>query len=330
MLLAFRAPLPDLKGKEPPKRLLVGKWGKNDSAKGAFVVNESTAKYLPTVQRMLARDTVAIDFEHNTVPGTVEFEKPEPKKVAGHGVPRVVPGEGLFIEEIRWTPEGDESIRGGHHPDLSPAIKTNSAGEVVFIDSAALTRNGAAMDLRVFSEALSAEQLKIFSAAISQPPTQSTMDYKALLLALLALQANASDTDIAAAAKTFGDNLKSVLGQAESLKTLSADFGKMKEKLEGFEKSVAKSERESITAAALAAGKLVPHGAAIDALDNAAFKAIVDGLQAGVVPLEKRTPELVKTHSVQIGNNDGSADEVRRHLKISDESWKKHDPAKKA
>ena len=57
-------------------------------------------------------------------------------------MPRVIPGEGLFIENLRWTPEGEASVKGGHHPDLSPAIKTNDAGEVVFVHSAALCRQG--------------------------------------------------------------------------------------------------------------------------------------------------------------------------------------------
>ncbi len=333
MLLAFRASLPDLKGKEPPKRLLVAKWGKNESVRGPFTVNETTARMLPAVQRVLGFDTVAIDFEHNTVPGTPEYEKaPEPRHVAAHGVPRVIPGDGLYIEEIRWTPEGEASVRGGHHPDLSPAVKANDKGEVVLLHSAAMCRQGSCLDLQVFNAALTATQLQLYSATLSTSPENQNhaMNHKELLCLLLGLDAHtATDVQIADATKTFASRINSAIGVAGQVATFSATVDGLKTSLQALQTKLDTAEREALVAEALRDGKLVPHNAEIDKLSNAQFKAVLEALPAGIVPLAQRTPELVKTFSAPNfsagggGGNDATDDAVRRQLGISEDDWKK-------
>ena len=299
MLLAFRATLPDLKGKDLPSRLLVAKWGRNESVKGAFTVGTKTQRFLAPIQKMLGFDTVALDFEHNTVPGSPEYEKSkEPRIVAAHGVPRVVMGEGLFIEDLRWTPEGEASVKGGHHPDLSPTIKTDEAGEVVFLHSTALCRQGAAPELQVFSAALSSAQLQLFSAQLStlSPQLSSPMNHKELLCLILGLDANsATDAQITEATKSFATKLTAALGAGTQLQTLNATVDGLRTSLGALQTKLDKGERDQLVATALREGKLIPHGAEFDTMSNTAFAAVLASLQPGVVPLEKRTPDLVKT-----------------------------------
>ncbi len=343
MFFAPRMPSPLVALTEPPKRVLIAKWGKNESTNGSFTVGPRTAKIMPALQKLLGFDTVAIDFEHNTVPGTEAYKADkEPRNVAANGALQVVEGEGIYITNPLWTPHGEKSIREHLHPDLSPTLKTDDAGEVVFVHSAALCRQGAVTDLRIFTAAsiFSAEQLAAFSAAAYLPergepgrsssqftsPSKS-MDYKKLVCLLLGLDPNTPDADIETAATKFA-------AQANEVKTFSANLAKLNERLASLEKGdriaaletkLAASERAALITAATAAGKLVPHSAEIDKLDNASFKAVLDSLPADIVPLSQRTPEGLKTFTPSAVVPTGSAfdETVRKQLGISEADWKK-------
>jgi phage I-like protein len=330
MFLAPRLPSPLAGLKELPTQLVIAKWGKNEGTNGSFTVGSKTAKVLPALQKLLGFDTVALDFEHNTLPGTAAYQADkEPRNVAAHSPLQVVEGVGIVANAIQWTPAGEKSVKEGLHPDLSPAIKTDDAGEVVFVHSAALCRQGSVPDLKVFSAAdvLSAEQLAAFSAGVArlstpnpQPSTQ--MDYKKLLTLLLGLDANASDADIESACTKFSDTVKTVQAHAATVHSLKA----LTDRLDKLEKSAAASERASLVAQAIAAGKVIPHGAEIDKLDNASFKAVLDALEAGVVPVSQRTPEAVKAFSVSVltSQNSDAVNEVARQMGNSADSLKKY------
>ncbi|HLP01679.1 MAG TPA: phage protease [Opitutaceae bacterium] len=325
MFIAPRLPSPLAGLKELPRRVVIAKWGKNESANGSFVVGPRTAKILPALQKLLGFDTVALDFEHNTVPGTEAYKADkEPRNVAAHGAPRVIVGEGIVVDDVRWTPHGEKSIHEGLHPDLSPTIKTDDSGEVVFVHSAALCRQGAVSDLRVFSASsiFSAEQLAAFSAACaSSTPHRSpsvSMDHKKLLCLLLGLDPNTPDQDIEKAAADFAKT-------ATEVKTFSANLTGVTTRLGQLEKALAASERAALIAAATSAGKLVPHGAEVDKLDNASFKAVLDSLPADIVPLSQRTPEGLKTFtpSTAAAGLSEAESAIARQLGISETEWKK-------
>lgn len=350
MFFAPRMPSPLVALTEPPKRVLIAKWGKNESTNGSFTVGPRTAKIMPALQKLLGFDTVAIDFEHNTVPGTEAYKADkEPRNVAANGALQVVEGEGIYITDPLWTPHGEKSIREHLHPDLSPTLKTDDAGEVVFVHSAALCRQGAVTDLRIFTAAsiFSAEQLAAFSAAyhsaarnaaseakpsqlassLSPHSSNTSMDYKKLVCLLLGLDPNTPDADIETAATKFA-------AQANEVKTFSANLAKLNERLASLEKGdriaaietkLAASERAALITAATAAGKLVPHSAEIDKLDNAAFAAVLAALPPDVVPLSQRTPEGLKTFTpstTTAGLSEAEA-AVARQLGISETEWKK-------
>lgn len=330
MLLAYRAPSPLAGLTELPSRMLIAKWGENKPSDGSapFKVTEATARFLPAMQKLLGFDTVALDFEHNTVPGTPAYEQEkEPRNVAAHGALEVVPGEGVYAANLRWTPHGEKSVKEGLHPDLSPTIKTDEQGNVVFIHSAALCRQGRVPDLQVFSAALTPGQLAAFSAALAAPISQSTqtttMDFKKLLILLLGLDANAADTDIETACKKFADTRNAVAGAGATLESYSATIKTLTERLGALEKAGQKASIDSLIGQAIREGKLVPNSVSELPFEMAA-KIIAD-LPANIVPLNQRTPEGLKVHSAVIGSNVNSADaEVARQMGVSPESLKKY------
>lgn len=289
---------------ELPARIPVGKWGRNPSVKGDYTINETTVRALPAALKKVNFDTVALDFEHNTVPNSPAYKaEKEPRNVAAHGVLEVVPGEGLFFTPRTWTPEGKTAVLGGHFPDLSPAIVTNDAGEVVFVHSVALCRQGATEDLRLD---LHSAGLATLSA---QPP--APMDkYKALLLTLLSLPETADDTAIETASKGLAAKIdgatKAANDAAGAVKTMSADLATLKELVSG-------GERERLVKEAIQAGKLVPHSVAELPIEH--LKKVLADLPAGVVPMERRTPEGIKTHSSDILSGESATEaEVARQL----------------
>src|SRR4051812_6047952 len=84
-----------------PNRLKVFGWGVNKSNQGDFLVDEGTHRVFQENQTKLARQIVAIDFNHNTVEGTPAFlaaaGSPE---IAGYGAPVCIFGQGIFVEKI--------------------------------------------------------------------------------------------------------------------------------------------------------------------------------------------------------------------------------------
>jgi Mu-like prophage I protein len=131
-----------------PGRLKILEWGRNPSSKGDVVLDDYSASQLPLNQGAGFAE-VALDFEHNTVPDSEEFKRTtEPRAVAGYGTPIVVRGDGLYLDRMRWTPQGQANAR--NYIDLSPAVATDAQGRVTFVHSCALTRNGAVHGLHFY------------------------------------------------------------------------------------------------------------------------------------------------------------------------------------
>ncbi len=220
-----------------PGRIKVLDWGENPSVQGPVRVGEGALQHLAARQKELGFEEVAVDFEHNTVPGSPEYERTqEPRRVAGYGVPRVVAGEGLYLENLRWTPAGQAEAL--NFVDLSPAVALDETREVTFVHSVALTRNGAVEGLTFFSSDIprrdprarvsGSEPLHPPNPFMSEPtqPNSTPVVDKILTLAALAgalgLTADASEADVLA-----------------RLKPLSAlpDFARLNERLEKLERA---------------------------------------------------------------------------------------------
>ena len=144
-LIALQAPSRLAQTGELPARILMMKWGENETAEGIMTVGLKTLQ-ASTVWDSLGFGQVAIDFNHNTVPGHPSYQG-EPAPIAAMATPRVIEDEGLVFDDIIWTDEGRKNRQ--HYPDLSPAIKLDDQGEVIFCHSGALARNGAVKDLHL-------------------------------------------------------------------------------------------------------------------------------------------------------------------------------------
>ena len=187
-----------------PARLKLLNWGENKTVKGPVRVGDKTLAVFSANQKEAGFDRVALDFEHNTLPGTPAFlAENEPRKVAAYGVPRVIAGDGLYLEDLQWTPSGKEYAR--EYYDLSPGVKLDCS-EVIFMHSTALCRQGAVEDLH------------FYSVEISNINKETTVDPKKLLLELLALNADATDDQVKAA---IAARIKSDAAAATALTALT-------------------------------------------------------------------------------------------------------------
>ena len=129
--------------KQLPARVKLLNWGKNPTSNGDVIVDDMTLMVFSVNQHITGRDRVAVDFEHNTVPGTPEYERThEPRPVAGHSTLACLDGEGIFAENIVYTPQG-ESL-AANYEDVSLAPLLDKVGRVVAAHSWTLTHAGAA------------------------------------------------------------------------------------------------------------------------------------------------------------------------------------------
>jgi hypothetical protein len=155
-------------GGELPARIKLLNWGENATTKGPFIVGPGTLAALNANQKRYGFDKVALDFNHNTVPGTPAYaEAQEPRPVAGYGVPEVVEGEGLFLRDIEWTPAGRE--HAANFRDVSGTLARDAGNEVVFMHSAAICRQGAAPGME-----LVAASVELGEAGGTPAPTGET------------------------------------------------------------------------------------------------------------------------------------------------------------
>jgi len=137
-----------------PTRLKLFAWGENQTPDGPFIVNDVTVAAL---NRQIAADTfrrIVLDFDHQSLKGHPNFV-PAPRHNAAHGDLEVVPGDGIYLTALTWTPKGVE--HGSDYCDVSPVAihtKRKAPGDpvvVLGILSAALCDNGAVKGISAFS-----------------------------------------------------------------------------------------------------------------------------------------------------------------------------------
>jgi hypothetical protein len=132
-----------LKDETLPQRLKFFAWGDNKSTDGNFRAGEKTSAELAANQKKYGFERVAIDFNHCSVPGTDTYKDllklGQPPLIFGYGRVEAIPNDGLYLEDIVWTPLGVQHAR--NFEDLSPAIQDVN-GEVTLVHSIALTPNG--------------------------------------------------------------------------------------------------------------------------------------------------------------------------------------------
>lgn len=335
-LIAFRAgefAAPKGKGKKLPDRLLVCPWGEHNTNKGLVRCNATTLAVLAENQRHYKSERVALDFQHNTCRRADGKPADEPCKVAAWGDVEGVPGEGIYLSNLEWTEEGAEHARGGHYPDLSPAVYCNDRDEVIFLHSAGLVRQG---EIDGLTLNLSAElEQRIMKT--------NALDTRSLLVGMIKacgveLPDNATDAQIEEAVAKAGEAMKKPEPKKEGdgdtggdvLKTLGVEIGKLRDEVKALRGDKERGEREALIEKACAAGKVIPLSAEVlDTLPVTALSALVDGLPAGAVPIDRKTgkPAEPKSFGATSGEDAAAQQAVLKQLGITEDQFKKHNPA---
>ena len=281
---------------ELPTRLVVAPWGEHDARKRGLVkVNQRTLDGFNAAQSSLRLDRVAIDFEHNTVPGTPAHEaSTEPRKVAGYGTPVVLSNVGIVLENIEWTPEGKAALEGGHYQDLSPTAFRAEDGTVLGLHSVALCRHGELEGLTIESAKAAAALLPLFtalSAEISPSPSTPALnsDMKEALLKLLAalgltVTPEMDDDAVTALMADYADKAaakKEEVKEEAKPDAMGAELANVRAELDAVRK-------ERVIDAARIEGKIIPLSAdAIKLTPLSVLEELVRAAKPGEVPLKK-------------------------------------------
>lgn len=106
-----------------PNRLLILPWGESsyDGGTHKLIVNEAAISRIKEAQAASNFDKLALDFNHNSIPGSESYSG-EPVKVAAYGVLEIVPNVGIYLANLEWTEDGINAWRGRHYKDISPAV----------------------------------------------------------------------------------------------------------------------------------------------------------------------------------------------------------------
>lgn len=187
----------DAKATELPRRLKLLNWGRNESTEGVVILDAESVSVFEANQKLIGRSRCPLDFEHNTVPGSEEYNRTtEPRNVAAFGAPKLIPGEGLFLDEIDWKVARDTVA---NFEDLSAAPILDKNRRVIALHSGALTKAGAVYDLPSFFDQA---QLKAMAATLTnhQNPMSELKAENIIFLTeiapVLGLAANASKADV--------------------------------------------------------------------------------------------------------------------------------------
>lgn len=229
-----------LKGETLPRRLKFFAWGDNKSTDGNFRAGERTSSELVANQKKYGFERVAIDFNHCSVPGTDTYKDllkvGQPPLIFGYGRVEAVPDDGIYLEDIIWTPLGVQHAR--NFEDLSPAIR-DEEGEVTLVHSVALTPNGKVQDLNFFTADLATHEQRLQS--------EENKNTKAVSLTFLAAALGLPET---AEEKTVLEKLSqrlvtaAVTGQASS----PAEMTALSARIEALENALRKNGDEQQSA----------------------------------------------------------------------------------
>lgn len=314
---------PVVVGDQFPTEFKVLSFGANATLKGDVRVTAKTRDLLPRLQRTRGFDRVALDFEHNTLPGTPAYvESTEPRAVAAYGVPQLR-ADGLWLGELAWTPNGRKSARD--YIDLSPAPELDTNGDVIFLHSVALCRQGAVDGLNAgfysvtvplnsnnndtnSEDALMEKIMALLKKALSLADTATDADLEKALTALcakikdietkvVALSAGAgSAAGNKGTAGANADGEKGAPGSA-AIAALTAKLDDVVGKVKAFDAAIEKRDRDELVAQACREGKVVPLTAEqIASTPVATLRDMIKAL-AVTVPIDQRTPVNVQHFS---------------------------------
>lgn len=309
-ILAYRISNGALAAQDLPRRLKVLDWGVSPSVKGPVQVSPLTATELPSMHRTAGWDRIALDYEHNTLKGSPEYERSqEPRAVAAYGVVVCVPGDGLYLDDLQWTPHGDKFAR--EYVDLSPAVVQTADGTVTAVHSVALCRHGAV------------DGLHFYSVDLPDGPAQAKGDGKMERFTkwLRGFLGKGEDVGEEGLLQAFGDRIKALCAEAVApvvervsgletrvkaltapaavaeVQALSADVTALKDQVKALTAAGLARDRDAVLEQSAREGKVVALSAeAIAALSLDQLRDHVSKLPV-TVPIERRTPFKVVAHA---------------------------------
>lgn len=338
-LCALRAETVERDGDTLPTRLRVAPWGTHQiGARGQAIVNEASAQVFAANMAKLKRaDHVSLDFNHNSLPGHPSYlAEKEPRKIAATGKPEMVPGQGIFLTGLTWTPEGKDAFLGGHFQDLSPAVYRDKAGTVIGMHSAALCQHGEIDGLTITDAVQSALSADIAALSASDPttldsspPMKPTPELIALLAALgVTLAADADESTTKTALTDLTAKIKADAGaeKKENVTALTA----LDVRLQTIEKQGEKNQRDRLKEKAINDGKVIPLTDAVwEVTALSTCEALVAGLTPGVVPFGKRTPAGELDPNAKPDALTAEGEEVFAAMGLSKEDFEKFGPGAK-
>ena len=285
-----------------PRRIKVLNWGENPNCHGKRVnVGAIFVKCLNADTYPYRK--VALDFEHNTFPGTAAYkESKEPRPVAGFGTIEAVEGDGVYLNVTNWTPVGEKMAV--NYADISAGAVTDTEGNLIAVASVALCRAGAVEGMDFVEAPLSGDVSSALKRIINNNQKgQQAMDYKALLLKLLGLGEDATDEAIQAALDAAGkkptqEEQDAALSAA--VKAAVAEAVKpIEEKVAALSAAAVAHEKADLIAEAAREGKVIALGA------DAIGKITIEDLKATIaktpvtVPLAAKTPTTMKEKAAE-------------------------------
>ena len=310
-----------------PRRIKILNWGDNPNCHGKRVnVGPLFVKCLNAAEYPYRK--VALDFEHNTFPGTAAYkESKEPRPVAGFGMIEAVEGEGVFITMSSWTPEGEKMAV--NFADVSAGAVTDKEGNLIAVASVALCRAGAVDGMDFVEAPLSGSVSSALSGIINNQvgraspairtnqKGQQAMDYKALLLKLLGLGEDATDEAIQAAFAKAAEKKptqedKDAALSAAVKEAVAEAMKPIEEKVAALSAAAVAHEKADLVAEAAREGKVIALGAdALEKLSVADLKATI-AKTAVTVPLAAKTPANIKENKT-----DGEVPEEFRQIALN-------------
>ena len=281
-----------------PRRIKVLNWGDNPNSHGKRVnVGPLFAKCLNAETYPYRK--VALDFEHNTFPGTAAYkESKEPRPVAGFGTIEAVEGEGVFITMSSWTPDGEKMA--ANYADVSAGAVTDDDGNLIAVASVALCRTGAVDGMDFVEAPLSGGVSSALSGIINQgraePGHHDNQKGQQ--------GEDATDEAIQAALaekfekKPTEEEQKAAL-HAIVAKEIAEAFKPIEEKVAALSAAAVAHEKADLIAEAAREGKVIALGA------DAIGKITVEDLKATIaktpvtVPLNAMTPANMKENTAE-------------------------------
>ncbi len=301
-LCAFRAAAFASDQQGAPSRLLVLPIGQHDArSRGKVICNEMTLTGLATAQAAIKRGPrLALDFEHNTVPGTPAFlAEKEPKQIAAWG-DIVATSAGVEMQGLEWTPAGLEAWKNKSFQDISPAVFRRADGTVVALHSVALCRHGELDGLTIEAARAHSSLAPLFAALSTEIEIEikpSTMKPTAALIALLSalgvtLVESADEAATEAAMLEAAKAVDAMKAKEKAPEGMSAELTALSAEVKALRADNEKRERSALIAAAAAAGKVIPLSAeSLAIVPLSVLEDIVKNAAPGQVPVTKTTPE---------------------------------------